>query len=63
MRCKACDKILEDSELTRKDVRGEYIDLCSTCLSASAGSGVESNVVNYYQNQIFTEDDDYDTLF
>jgi len=36
MRCKACDTILNDWELTRQDKStGEYLDLCSECLSAS----------------------------
>ena len=29
MRCIACDKELNDYESTRKDLRGEYIDMCN----------------------------------
>lgn len=37
MRCKACDKMMSDYELTRKDkLTGEYIDLCGACYSVSA---------------------------
>lgn len=36
MRCKACDTILEDRELKRKDKQtGEYLDLCDVCFSIS----------------------------
>ena len=33
-RCRACDVILNDYEMTRKSsVTGEYYDLCSHCFS------------------------------
>lgn len=32
MRCKACDKIMSNYELTKKfDVSGEFVDLCNEC--------------------------------
>ncbi len=32
MRCKACNKLLEETELTRKDkLTGQFLDLCNTC--------------------------------
>jgi hypothetical protein len=31
MHCKACDVELSDYESTRKDLRGDYIDLCNHC--------------------------------
>lgn len=34
-RCKACDAILNDYELVRKNEHGEYVDLCSNCLRES----------------------------
>ena len=64
MRCRACDKILEDSELTRKDANGDFLDLCGTCLSASAGAGVDTQeTLDYYPNGSLTFDDDSDTLY
>lgn len=39
MRCKACDKILEDKELTRKDKNGEFYDLCTDCYTVSLAAG------------------------
>ena len=38
MRCKACDTILDDVELTRKDSNGDFFDLCNTCYSVSIAS-------------------------
>lgn len=35
MRCKACNVLLEDHEATRKDIYGDYIDMCSVCITAS----------------------------
>ena len=35
VRCKACDRILEDNELTKRDANGDYLDMCNTCLYAS----------------------------
>lgn len=31
MRCIACDKNLNDFESTRKDLHGNYIDMCNGC--------------------------------
>ena len=35
MRCKACDVILDDLEMLKKDANGVYYDLCTECLTAS----------------------------
>jgi len=36
MRCKACNALLEDHELKRKDrVSNEFLDLCDECLHES----------------------------
>ena len=63
MRCKACDRILEESELTKKDSNGDFLDLCNICLSAVSSSGIDSETMEYYQYEVFTEDKDYDTLY
>ena len=42
-RCKACDVILKEAELRKKDrVTDEYLDLCSMCHSAS-DEAIEEN--------------------
>lgn len=63
MRCKACDRILEESELTRKDADGNFLDMCGICISATANAGVDSETMEYYQYEIFTDDEKYDTLY
>ena len=35
MRCRACNVLLEDVELKRKDSTGEFLDLCNTCYGES----------------------------
>ena len=36
MRCKACNSILGDYELSRKDNEtGEFVDLCNRCLTSA----------------------------
>ena len=36
MRCKACNVLLEDHEVTLKDKKtGEFLDLCGDCLHES----------------------------
>ena len=50
MRCKACDKMLNDYENSRKDrLTGEFVDLCSDCytVSTKAMSDFETDVDNY----------------
>jgi hypothetical protein len=63
MRCKACDRILEESELTKKDSNGDFLDLCGVCLSAIASAGIDSETMEYYQYEVFTDDENYDTLY
>lgn len=42
-RCKACDVILTETELRKRDrMTGEYLDLCSMCHSAS-DEAIEEN--------------------
>lgn len=64
MRCKACDVILDDTELTKKDANGDFIDMCNNCLYAAGAVEVDNDIfVTNYQNEVFTNDDDYGTLY
>jgi len=46
MRCKACDKFLEDFELTRKDREtGVYLDLCNKCFTISEADLLDTDVI------------------
>lgn len=41
MRCKVCDTLLDDNELTWVDVdSGEHLDLCSYCIGEDKDDGV-----------------------
>jgi hypothetical protein len=43
-RCKACDKILSESELKRKDYNtDDYLDLCYGCARVSNDAILESD--------------------
>ena len=54
----------EDSELTKKGPNNDFLDMCNYCLYAAGAVEVDTdNIVEYYQNEVFTNDDDYDTLF
>jgi len=65
MRCKACDKFLEDWELTRKDREtGDFLDLCTKCYNISEadlldqdGVSFDDFITNY---SIGTEEEDLD---
>jgi hypothetical protein len=41
MRCKACNDILSDYEMRRKDSQGVFIDLCARALSETSRDAVE----------------------
>jgi hypothetical protein len=44
-RCKACDKILSESELRRKDYNtDDYLDLCYGCATVSNNAIIESDI-------------------
>ena len=46
MRCKACDTIMTDYELTRVAPNGQYYDMCSDCVKVSkkAVSDIDATV-------------------
>jgi hypothetical protein len=58
MRCKACNRILEDFELTRQDQHGNFIEICSICHTATNVEAME-----FDPNGSLTNGDDYDTLY
>ena len=65
-RCKACDVILNEQDMTRKGSRGDYIDLCYTCYSVSLatewGLEEEENSGNISLDDYFSDVLNYDTL-
>lgn len=57
MRCKACDRILEEQELVKKDQNGNFLDLCTVCVRAS--EDYNEDVLNLD----LTNEENYDTLY
>jgi hypothetical protein len=62
MRCKACDRILEEKELLKKDNQGNFIDLFNNFLFSSIDTNVDS-IGTITEDLFLTNDDDYDTLY
>lgn len=65
MRCKACDARLTAREATLKgENTGEYMDLCSLCLSTIADwIGMTASPLNADESEISEENDGGDTEF
>jgi len=58
MRCKACDVILDDTEVVKKDARGVHYDLCTECLTVSIATHWELENMDSIDNDgIITQDD------
>lgn len=69
MKCKACDVILDDVELIKKDANGVHYDLCTECLTASIAAhweleNMESIDIdgNITQDDILTLQENYDNI-
>ena len=70
MRCKACDVILDDAEILKKDARGVHYDLCTDCLAVSISThweleNMESIEIdgNITQDEILTLQENYDNIY
>lgn len=64
MRCKACNDILEDAELTRKDPNGDFYDLCTICYhSSQACEWDDDGFFEEYKRNHLTFEDSYDILY
>jgi hypothetical protein len=64
MRCKACNKILEDKELTRKDKNGDFFDLCTDCYTVSIAAGWDlEDSGSITQDEWLTLQENYDNIY
>jgi hypothetical protein len=64
MRCRACNTILEDAELTRKDPDGCFYDLCNVCFNSSqACEWDDDSFFDDYQKFYLTLSENSDTLY
>ena len=54
MRCRACDVVLNEREVTKKDKgTGEYFDMCSDCYASykeALGELVDDSGIDYIYN-------------
>lgn len=69
MRCRACDVILDDLEVAKKDSDGKYYDLCTECLTASIAASWElenmesiPDVGSISQDEILQLQENYDNI-
>ena len=70
MRCKACDVILDDAEILKKDARVVHYDLCTDCLTVSISThweleNMESIEIdgNITQDEVLTLQENYDNIY
>ena len=70
MRCKACDVILDDLEILKKDANGVHYDLCTECLTVSIAThweleNMESIEIdgNITQDEVLTLQENYDNIY
>jgi len=58
MRCKICDSVLNDYELTRKDPKsGEFLDTCSECVRVVRDALADFEETPY-KHDVGTEEDE-----
>ena len=69
MRCKACDVILDDLEILKKDANGVDYDFCTECLTVSIAThweleNMESipNDGNLSQDEVLQLQENYDNI-
>ena len=62
MRCKACNTILNDYELMRKDSEDRHVDLCSTCYRYSQNYVTEDTIVNVDSVLRYKDTDNYEDI-
>ena len=70
MKCRACDVILDERELLKKDNRGEHYDLCTDCLTVSIETHWElenlessENTGSFTQDEVLTLQENYDKIY
>lgn len=60
MHCLACNAELTDTEATRKDIRGNYLDMCSYCYfqiksDVTLGSNFDLNIIDKHDEDLSEE--------
>ena len=69
MRCRACDVLLDDLEVLKKDANGVHYDMCTECLTVSIATHWElentessNNDGSISQDEVLTLQENYDTI-
>ena len=57
MRCKACNDILSDYEMRRKDTQGGFVDLCGGCYRVSSRVVAEATTDAVEVDSVMTHGD------
>ncbi len=70
MRCKACDVILDEAELVKKDASGLHYDMCTECLTVSITTHWElenmesiTDSGNISQDEVLQLQENYDNIY
>lgn len=70
MRCKACDVILDEAELVKKDSNGLHYDMCTECLTVSITTHWElenmesiNNDGSISQDEVLQLQENYDNIY
>ena len=70
MRCRACDVLLDDLEVLKKDANGVHYDLCTECLTVSIATHWElentesiDNDGNISQDEVLQLQENYDNIY
>jgi hypothetical protein len=69
MRCRACDVLLDDLEVLKKDANGVHYDMCTECLTVSIATHWElentesiDNDGTILQDDVLTLQENYDKI-
>jgi len=70
MRCRACDVLLDDLEVLKKDANGVHYDMCTECLTVSIATHWElentessDNDGTILQDDVLTLQENYDKIY
>ena len=70
MRCRACDVLLDDLEVLKKDANGVHYDMCTECLTVSIATHWElentesiDNDGSISQDEVLTLQENYDKIY
>lgn len=70
MRCRACDVLLDDLEVLKKDANGVHYDMCTECLTVAIATHWELENTesidkdgNISQDEVLQLQENYDNIY